>query len=186
MLTAAKDLAASIVTTMVPAVVSNVAFHTEVAGMQLGGALVNSTTRLDDPAAGGQVGATAVVVSGWVVGGATVVVVEPPAAVVVVAGAVVVVDVPPELCVVVVVDDPFFEPWPLTRNTTRTTTAPTTAISTPRRSVVRRLRLLAMTACFCSLMARWRARFSLGTVRHATQPWKVGATGGSGSLSPWL
>ena len=43
--------------------------------MQAGGALVNHTTRVVDPFAGGHVGATAVVVSGWVVGVGKVVVV---------------------------------------------------------------------------------------------------------------
>src|ERR1035437_8237155 len=60
--TAANDLAASICTTILPTLVVNVASQTEVAGMHLDGAALNSTTRAAEPPAGGQAGATATVV----------------------------------------------------------------------------------------------------------------------------
>ena len=67
--TAANEAAVSICTTMSPKLVLKVASQTEVAEMHGGGPLVNHTTRLVDPVAGGHVGATAAVDNGWVVGG---------------------------------------------------------------------------------------------------------------------
>ena len=53
---------------MSPRLVLKVASQTEFVGMHGGGAAVKYTTRLVDPVAGGQVGATATEVNGWVVG----------------------------------------------------------------------------------------------------------------------
>ena len=75
MLTASNDEAADICSTMSPKLVLKVASQTELAAMHAGGALVNNTTRLVDPVAGGQLGAMATFVNGWVVGVGNVVVV---------------------------------------------------------------------------------------------------------------
>ena len=130
MLTAKKDDAARICTTMSPRLVLKVASQTEVAGMQGGGALVNHTTRFVDPVAGGQVGATAAAVKGCVDGVGNVVVVT-------------VLDVD----VVVVVDLADFAD-PFTRKTMRTMMAARITAPTPRLVFRRRFRSLSMTACF--------------------------------------
>jgi hypothetical protein len=113
-------LAASIWTTKFPSVVSKVASQTEVVVMQSGGAFVNQTTRMLEPFAGGQVGATALVLSGNVDGGGNVddVVVE-----------------------LVVVATFFFGPPLVWINTTiPMMTATSTMADTTRLSVVRRFR----------------------------------------------
>jgi hypothetical protein len=83
--------------------------------MHIGGALVNHTTRIVDPVAGGQVGTTALVVKGWVVGVANVVVVVDP------------------LGVVVVVPLADFDPAPLTSSTIPTIMAAKITAPIPRR-----------------------------------------------------
>lgn len=127
--------------------------------MHAGGAVVNHTTRFEDPVAGGHAGLAAIVVSGWVVGVGNVV-----------GGIVVVVDVDVELDVEVdVVVDAFFLPVPFTRKTMSTIKAARITKLTPRRVFRRRFLPFSMMACFCSRAARWRALFSLGTERHATE-----------------
>ena len=158
MLTAANDEAADIFSTMSPRLVLNVASQTEVAEMHVGGAFVNSTTRVADPVVGGHVGATAVVVNGWVVGVGNVVggtVLD----VVLEAGTVV-------LVVVVVLADFVLELF--TSSTMPTMTRATIKTPIPRRVFRRRFLPFSMTACFCSRAARCRALLSVGTDRHAT------------------
>jgi hypothetical protein len=121
--------------------------------MHIGGALVNHTTRVADPVAGGQVGTTTLVVNGWVVGVLNVVVVVDP------------------LDVVVVVDPlTDFDPAPLTSSTMPTIMAAKITAPIPRRVNRRRFLLLSMTACFCARAARCRSLLSVGTERKATEP----------------
>ena len=155
MLTAAKDAAAGICTTMSPRLVLKVASQTEVAEMHDDGAAVNRTTRLVDPVAGGHVGATAAVVSGWVVGVGKVV-------------DVMVVDVVAVVVVVVVGLLAALLAELFTSSTMPTMTRARITPPVPRLKLRRRFRPFWMTACFCSRAARCRALFSVGTDRQAT------------------
>jgi hypothetical protein len=127
---------------MSPRLVLKVASQTDVAAMHGGGAVLNKTTRLVDPVAGGHVAAAACVV----------------------VNVVVVVDVP-VVVVGVLVD---FEAELFTRSTMPTMARATTRPPIPRLVLRLLFRPFSMTACFCSRAARCRALFSVGTDRKAT------------------